>query len=143
LVYSQFIRFLMTGGIAAAANMGSRYLLNLFMRFEVAVAVAYLIGMTIAYVLARAFVFEASSRGIASEFRRFTIVNLFALACVWAISVGLARFLFPMIGFTWNADDVAHVIGVLAPAVTSFVGHRYYSFRQPSSQSISSPAPTR
>jgi putative flippase GtrA len=130
LVYSQFLRFLVTGGIAAAANIGSRYVLNLFMRFEPAVAVAYLIGMTIAYVLARLFVFEASGRGIASEFRRFAIVNLFALACVWGISVGLARFLFPEIGFTWHADDVAHVIGVLAPAATSFVGHSFYSFRQ-------------
>jgi putative flippase GtrA len=130
LVYSQFFRFLVTGGIAAAVNIGSRYVLNLFMRFEVAVAIAYLIGMTIAYVLARLFVFEASGRGIASEFRRFTIVNLSALACVWAISVGLVRFLFPAIGFTWHADDIAHVIGVLTPAATSFVGHRYYSFRQ-------------
>jgi putative flippase GtrA len=130
LVYGQLLRFLLTGGIAAAANIGSRYMLNLFNRFEVAVAVAYLIGMTIAYILARLFVFEASGRGIASEFRRFAIVNLLAMACVWAISVGLARFLFPAIGFTWHADDVAHVMGVLAPAATSFVGHRYYSFRQ-------------
>ena len=127
---AQFLRFLLTGGIAAAANVGSRYLLNRIMPFEIAVAIAYLIGMLIAYTLARRFVFEPSGRGAASELRRFAIVNLFALASVWGISVGLARLVFPAIQLTWHADDIAHLIGVLAPAATSFVGHRYYSFRQ-------------
>lgn len=124
----QFFRFLVTGGIAAAANLASRYLLNFVIIFEVAVVIAYLIGMTVAYVLARQFVFERSGRSVSSEFRRFAIVNLFALALVWGISVGLARGLFPAIGFTWHADDIAHLIGVLAPAISSYFGHRFYSF---------------
>jgi putative flippase GtrA len=130
MVSSQFLRFLVTGGVAAAVNLVSRYFLNLFTSFGVAVVIAYLIGMTVAYILARLFVFERSGRSAFSEFRRFTIVNLFALFFVWAISVGLARIVFPAIHFNWHAEDVAHFIGVLAPAVTSFLGHRYYSFRQ-------------
>jgi len=51
-----------------------------------------------------------------------------ALGFVWVISVGLARVVFPAIGMTWHADDIAHLIGVLAPAVTSYVGHRFYTF---------------
>ena len=136
MVGSQFVKFLVTGGIAAAANIGSRYILNLFMNFELAVFVAYLVGMTvrcpqcatIAYVLARLFVFESSGRCVSAEFGRFAIVNLFALAFVWIISVGLALVVFPAIHFTWHAEDVAHFIGVLAPAVTSFLGHRHFSF---------------
>lgn len=130
MVSQQFFRFLVTGGIAAAANIGSRYLFNLFMDFQLAVVFAYLVGMAIAYVLARIFVFESSGRSVSSEFGRFTIVNLFALAFVWAISVGLAFVVFPAIHFTWHAEDVAHFIGVLAPAVTSFLGHRHYSFKK-------------
>lgn len=124
----QFFRFLVTGGVAALANLVSRYFLNFFIIFEIAVAIAYLIGMTVAYILARHFVFERSGRSISSEFRRFAIVNLFALALVWGISVGLARGLFPAINFTWHADDIAHLIGVLAPAISSYFGHRFYSF---------------
>ena len=124
----ELFRFLMTGGIAAAVNLASRYLLNLAMPFEVAVVLAYLLGMVTAYVLARRFVFGASDRSMASEFKRFAIVNVFALALVWGISVGLARIVFPMVGFTWHADDVAHLVGVLAPAVTSYFGHRLYTF---------------
>lgn len=29
---------------------------------------------------------------------------------------------------TWHANDIAHLIGVLVPAVTSFIGHRFYTF---------------
>ena len=127
---SEFLKFLVTGGLAALANLASRYALNLLMPFEAAVVVAYLIGMTMAYVLARLFVFRVSGRAIASEFRRFAIVNVVALAIVWLVSVGLARLLFPAVGFTWHVDDVAHLIGVLSTAVTSYFGHRLYTFAQ-------------
>lgn len=124
----QFLKFLVAGGFAALVNMGSRYLLNRFMPFEVAVVVAYLVGFVTAYVLCRLFVFDPSGRSRRSEVRRFAIVNVFALGVVWVVSVGLARIVFPAIGFTRHADDVAHVLGVLAPAVTSYFGHRFYTF---------------
>lgn len=125
----QFLRFLVTGGIAAAVNLVSRYILNTALSFEISVALAYLAGMTTAYILARLFVFEATQRGVKAEFVRFSIVNVFALAFVWGVSVGLARVVFPAIGFTWHADDIAHLIGVVIPAATSFVGHKYFTFR--------------
>jgi len=124
----RFLKFLVTGGIAALVNLASRYVLNHLIPFEPAVVVAYLLGMTTAYLLARRFVFDASGRSVASEVRRFVLVNLVALGFVWVISVGLARVVFPAIGFTWHADDIAHLIGVLAPAVTSYIGHRFYTF---------------
>jgi len=124
----QFLKFLVTGGIAALVNLLSRYALNHVMSFEAAVVAAYLLGMATAYLLARRFVFDASGRSVASEVRRFVLVNLVALGFVWVISVGLARVVFPAIGFTWHADDIAHLIGVLAPAVSSYIGHRFYTF---------------
>ncbi len=127
---SEFLKFLVTGGLAALVNLASRYALNLFMSFEAAVVVAYLIGMTTAYVLARLFVFQRSGRSVVSELRRFAIVNVVALAIVWLVSVGLARLLFPAVGFTWHADDIAHLIGVLSTAVSSYFGHRLYTFAQ-------------
>lgn len=104
------------------------------MVFEIAVVLAYIIGMIVAYVLARAFVFTASGRGVWSESKRFAIVNLVALCIVWIVSVALARLIFPAIGFTWYADTVAHVIGVLTPAVTSYFGHLHYTFARKDSE---------
>lgn len=124
----QFLRFLSTGGIAAIVNLLSRYELNKIMSFGAAVILAYLVGMITAYVLARRFVFRSSGRSVASELKRFTIVNIFSLVLVWSISVGLAKYLFPAIGFVWHADDIAHFIGVAAPAAASYFGHRAYTF---------------
>ena len=124
----QFLLFVLTSGIAAVANIGSRILFSRLVAFEWAVVLAFPIGLLTAFVLARLFVFGSSGGHVGTEFYRFLIVNLVALVLVWAISVGLARILFPMIGFTWHAETVAHTIGVLAPAVTSFLGHKYYSF---------------
>jgi putative flippase GtrA len=124
----RFLKFLSTGGIAAVVNLLSRYVLNLVIPFEVAVVIAYVLGMAVAYVLARLFVFDVSGRSAASEIRRFTVVNIVALAFAWVISVGLARLIFPAVGMTWHADDLAHLIGVMAPAATSYLGHRFYTF---------------
>lgn len=122
------LRFLLLGGVAAGVNLLARALLQPWIGFETAVAAAYLSGMVVAYCLFRAFVFGPSGRSVASETWRFTVVNMVSMALVWLISVGLARGLFPAIGYTWHADDLAHVLGVLAPAMTSWIGHKRYTF---------------
>lgn len=128
LVGAEFGRFLVTGGIAAGVNLVARWVLSHILVYEAAVAVAYLFGMATAYLLARAFVFVPSGRSLADEAWRFAAVNILALSQVWAVSVGLARLVFPAIGFDWYAEDLAHLIGVIVPAVTSYFGHRHFSF---------------
>ena len=124
----RFALFLFAGGTAALVNILSRIAFNWLMPYEVAIVVAYLCGMTTAYLLNKRFVFASSGRGIASEYTRFALVNLAAVAQVWIVSVGLARLAFPAIGFTWHAETVAHVIGVAIPVFTSYLGHKHFSF---------------
>jgi putative flippase GtrA len=121
----QFIAFIIAGGIAALANIASRIAFNLVMPYEVAILVAYVCGMTTAYVLNKKFVFAASGRRVTTD---FTLVNLVAVAQVWIVSVGLARLIFPAIGFMWHDETIAHVIGVLVPVFTSYLGHKHFSF---------------
>ncbi len=117
------------GGIAAAVNIGSRLLFNRVMPYEAAVVVAYVCGMTVAFLLNRAFVFQGASKGRASrQTWRFALVNLAALAQVWVVGVGLARIVFLKIGFVWHAELVAHSIAVASPVVTSYFAHKYFSF---------------
>lgn len=99
------------------------------MPFEAAIVAAYLIGMITAFSLTRRFVFEKSERRVRSEAMRFVLVNLAALLQVWIVSVGLADWVFPKIGLVWNAELIAHVVGVLSPVVASYFGHKYFTFR--------------
>jgi putative flippase GtrA len=126
---ARFIRFLVTGGIAAGVNVLSRWLLDFVVIYEVAIGLAYFTGMTTAFVLARMFVFEAEAGDTKGQYVRFALVNVVAFIQVWCISVGLARLVFPAMGLTWQAETIAHVIGVVSPVVTSYLAHKRFSFR--------------
>ena len=124
----RFLAFLMTGGLAAAVNVASRIVFEGVMPYEPAVVLAYLVGMTTAFFLARLFVFSGSGRSLHVEYGRFALVNVAALVQVLVVSIGLAKFVFPALHFTWNPELVAHVIGVLSPVVVSYQGHKRFSF---------------
>lgn len=125
---TRFLLFLLAGGIAAGVNILSRIALSLAMPYEVAIVFAYLCGMTTAYALNKMFVFAPSGRRMSDEYVRFTLINLVAVAQVWIVSVGLVHFIFPFVGFAWHAETVAHVIGVIVPVFTSYLGHKHFSF---------------
>jgi putative flippase GtrA len=123
-----FIRFLLVGGFAALVNILARMAFSLVTPFELAVALAFPVALTVAFVLNRVYVFSAQDGPMGRQYLRFTLVNIAALVPVWLISVGLARWLFPRIAFTWHAETVAHVIGVLSPVAASYVGHKAFTF---------------
>ncbi|MGE4062289.1 MAG: GtrA family protein [Rhodospirillaceae bacterium] len=124
----RFARFLVSGGIAAGVNVVSRYFFSMVMDYRWAVIAAYLCGMTAAWILTRLFVFEVSGRSRGEEYLRFGIVNLVGAAQVWLVSVGLAEYAFPAIGFGWHPEEVAHIIAVGIPVFTSYLGHKHFSF---------------
>lgn len=123
----EFARFLGVGGVAAAANLVSRYFLDLVMPFEAAVVLAYMVGMVVGFVLFRKTLFKGYAIN-ARLIMRFVWVNLFGAALAWAISSILARHALPLIGWTWHPFEVAHLCGVAAPAITSFFLHKHYTF---------------
>ncbi|MGP1276135.1 MAG: GtrA family protein [Caulobacterales bacterium] len=124
----QFVTFVLAGGIAAGVNWVTNIILNQFMILEISVVLAYLAGMTTAFVLTRLFVFDASGRAAQHEYVRFALVNVVALVQVWLVTILLARFLLPAIGWTFQPVAVSHLVGVASPIVTSYLGHKYFTF---------------
>ncbi len=124
----EFLSFVAIGGFAAGVNFAVRFPFDYLARFEVAVVLAYATAMTTAFLLNRAFVFEATGGPWLKQYGRFAAVNLLALAQVFIVSVGLARAVFPAIGFGWHPEAVAHAIGLASPVVTSYWAHKRYSF---------------
>lgn len=130
LFASTFLRFLFAGGTAAAVNFGSRFLFSQWCVFSVAVVLAYLAGMITAFLLNRLFVFESARDGhIGKQALVFSLVNLLAVAQTLLISVLLAAWLRPLLADANMAEALAHLVGVIVPVFTSFVGHKYLSFR--------------
>ncbi|MDQ7250925.1 GtrA family protein [Dongia sedimenti] len=122
------ILFVAVGGFAALVNVLARIALSRAMSYELAVVGAYLIGMTTAFALSKAFVFSASGRSTAVEYVRFGLVNVLAIVQVYAVSVLLVRAVFPWVGFDWHPETTAHIVGVVVPVFTSYLGHKHFTF---------------
>lgn len=123
----EFARFLGVGGIAAAANLVSRYLLDFVMPFEVAVVLAYMVGMVVGFFLFQRMLFGGGAVD-ARRIVRFVWVNIFGATLAWAVSSIMARHILPALGWTWHPFEIAHLCGVAAPAITSYFLHKHYTF---------------
>jgi putative flippase GtrA len=128
-VTRQFLRYLLAGGTAAAANILSRIAFSRFMGLEAAVVLAYCVGMVVAFVLMRAHVFAPSGAPLRRQVAGFLLVNVAAVLQTLVITIVLARWALPALGVERGVEEVAHVIGVGAPAITSYFGHKHGSFR--------------
>lgn len=126
----QFIAFVFFSGIAAVANVGSRIAFNVWVGYTESILLAFCVGLLVAFVLNRLFVFRHTTNPIHVQAVWFVVVNLAAVVQTLAVSLVLARWLFPILGFRWHVDTTAHVCGVAAPLLTSFIGHKYLTFRE-------------
>lgn len=126
----QFMLFVLTGGIAAVVNFSSRTVYSQWTSYSTAIVLAYITGMITAFLLAKAFVFTDSAVPTRRSFVYFSLVNLLAVVQVWLVSMGLALYLLPSLGVARHVEEIAHAVGVLFPVFTSYLGHKYLSFRR-------------
>jgi putative flippase GtrA len=125
----EFLLFLMTGGCAAAINFVSRIAYNRVMPFSMAVIVAYATGMVAAFILAKLFVFRDSAQPVHRAVGYFILVNIVGAAQTWAVSMALLHWVLPWLGVTSYTREIAHGVGVMMPAFSSYLGHKHFSFR--------------
>lgn len=126
----EFLRFVVVGALAAVANIGSRALFGKWLAYLPSIALAFLVGLTTAFLLNRSWVFARSGKHWANEASWFALVNLLGLAQTVLISLILANFLLPALGQVSLVETTAHAVGVVVPIATSYLGHKYLSFRQ-------------
>lgn len=124
----RFARFLGVGGLAAGTNFSSRFAWSLALPFEAAVICAYATGMVVAFVLFRLFVFPGSQLPVRVQARNFLIVNAIGAGLTFLTATLLARGVFPMAGFTWHAETIAHAVAIVVPVASSWIGHRRFTF---------------
>ncbi len=126
----RLVYFALAGGFAAACNFGSRILLGQFISYTASIIIAYVIGMITAFTLNKLFVFPEGNEHVGRQASWFVAINILAVAQTLAISLGLARLVFPAWGMNFHPETIAHAIGVAVPIVTSYVGHKRFTFRK-------------
>lgn len=125
----QFLAFLITGGLAAIANFASRIFYSRHWDFSMAIILAYITGMICAFIMARFFVFTRGQQALHMSILFFILVNLAGILQTWVVSMSLDQFILPALGVKSYTQDIAHAIGISVPAFTSFLGHKFYSFK--------------
>ncbi|QBB71844.1 GtrA family protein [Pseudolysobacter antarcticus] len=125
----RFLRFLFVSAIAAAANFGSRIVFSRFCDYSLAIFFAFVVGITTAFVLNRALVFTASKNQLHQQMLWFLLINLGALVLTLAVSLLFARIVLPALGIHSYTEEIAHALGILAPVITSYLGHKHLTFR--------------
>jgi len=125
----QFIKFLFVGATAAALHWLARYILDIWMSFSLAVALAYGVGMAVAFILNAIYVFPSSDKPRATQARDFILVNLAFFPVVWALSVLIEKTL-RSFGLITYADDIAHAMAIPIPMLATFLIYKFFAFKE-------------
>lgn len=125
----QLLYFIFSGGVAAGLNWGSRFLFSKVAPFEVAVVLAFFVGLFSGFILMRFFVFDGGGKPIFPQAGKYIVVNFFALLQTLLITLILTCWALPAVGITDNAEALGHLLGVVVPVVTSYFCHKFLTFR--------------
>ena len=126
----KFFLFLFCGGIAALANIYSRVLFSNYLSYKVSIVLAYFIGLLVAFVLFKFIVFKKTNlHNVNKEIVKFIIVNALALIQTFFVSLVFSDYIFVWCNLNYHRYDIAHVIGVVTPVVTSYIFHSLFTFR--------------
>jgi len=124
----QFIQFVAVGLLAALLHWLARIVLSAWMPFSWAVVCAYVVGMAVAFMLNRRFVFPASLRPLRRQARDFVLVNLAFLPIVFGAAILLNRAL-GWIEADRYREAVAHGIAVAVPMLITFLIYKFFTFK--------------
>lgn len=126
----EFLAFFLCGASAAMINLVSRWALTLFLPYVAAITIAYLLGLLSGYIFFKHFAFRAETgRKKWQEWFWYILVNAYGLGQTILLSLLFAQYIFPWMGMTYYPEDLAHIIGLCPSIFTSYLGHKYLTFR--------------
>ena len=125
----EFLRFLYAGGLAAIVNFLSRIFFNLWFDFSTSVYLAFAVGLVTAFFFKKQFVFTEGKQPIMHSIGFFILVNIIGLLQTLAITMACFYYALPYLGIVKMTHEISHALGLIAPIITSYIGHKKLSFR--------------
>ncbi|MBC8227844.1 MAG: GtrA family protein [Gammaproteobacteria bacterium] len=125
----QFIYFILSGTTAVFLHWLARIILRQFFGFQTAAILAYFIGITIAFILYRFFVFPLSTSPIKNQSIRFLIINFsFAPFVLYAFKL-ITIFLYQY-GQEIYVEETAHIISLGITPLITFLCYKFFAFKE-------------
>lgn len=99
------------------------------MPFSWAVISAYIVGMTVAFLLNSVFIFPKSEKAMHTQARDFVLVNLSFFPLIWLVSVKVNNWL-KTVGMTSHSEGLAHAIAISLPMLATFLIYKFFAFKE-------------
>ena len=128
-VSAQFARFLAVGGVALLCHWLSRFAFNWFVSYGFAIVLAYLVGILVAFVLNKIYVFPFSTRPLNFEVFFFFLVNIAAFPFVWIVAYALGEWVLADRMPREVALALSHGFAITLPVFVNFALHKFVTFR--------------
>jgi len=126
----QFLKFMIAGGVAACVNFSVGWMLFGWLPLYGDIAVGYLAGMLTAFVLFEKKVFGEHIESRKKSIVVFFLVNTLGLLQTWLVFPLLKDYLFPLMDYHFYAPEIARAIAIMVPMLSSFLGHKFFTFKQ-------------
>ena len=131
----QFLKFLLSGGIAAGVNAGTGALLRIVLvgdlGYDASVFLGFVAGTVVSFLLNRTFTFQAKDGDLRRQIRRYVITAVSGILLATAIGAGAL--------LVWRAvvqgrlaedriDLLAHLTAIGLTTIYNFVIIKYWAF---------------
>jgi putative flippase GtrA len=127
---TEFSRFVLSGTVAAFGNFFMVWLLRRSQSYEVSVLWGAAAALVISFILSKSYAFGSRSWERApGEASRFIVVFALGCAVYWTVAVLLGAFALPAVLPQAVAEASGVVLGAGAMSITSYFGHRFFTFR--------------
>lgn len=123
----QFLLFVFVGATAAALHWLARFILSIWFPFPLAVALAYFVGIAVAFILNRRYVFPSSSKPVQKQACEFLITNIIFFPVVLGISIIIREGLIEN-GLILYVDGIAHGLAITIPIFMTFLIYKFITF---------------
>ena len=139
LYRTQFLRFLLVGGTAFVVNYGTAYLTRsalspVRLASGISIAVGYIIGTIMSFVLNKMFTFKAYDERVGLQAIKFMLVAISSLLLTTLITYSFVIG-YDLAGFTFlqgksTLDSTAHFLALTLATIYNFLAMKYYSFNR-------------
>ena len=126
----EFARFFIGGVAGAAANLFGVWLVRRLAAYQIALVVGLAVGFVVSFLMSKLFAFRSRAiAGTGTEVTRFMLVYAAGMACYFAISLMVGHGLLLRLLPRETAEMAGAVCGSAAMMLTSYFGHRFWTYR--------------
>lgn len=121
------MKYIICGSLSSLVHIVARLALNHYMDFGWAVFLSYFVGMPVALILYRMFVFRGRDGSVVRQFFLFSLTYFGFLPLTWLLSV-ITEPSFETFMPTASAQLFAHTVGVVGPVILNFAYNKFITF---------------